>query len=49
MGYNTRDNNTIVDNKYSLTQKQLDFCINYVELGNGTQAAIKAIRENLIV
>ena len=42
MAYNTNENNTIVDHKYNLTQKQLDFCIAYVELGNGAQAAVRA-------
>lgn len=32
----------IVDDKYGLTQKQLDFCINYVECGVLRTAAIKA-------
>lgn len=42
MGYNTRPDNTITDEHYGLTKKQSDFCIYYVELGNATQAAIKA-------
>ena len=41
MPRNTKDS-IIVDNKYNLTQKQLDFCIAYVELGTIRQAAIKA-------
>ena len=34
--------NTIVDHEFKLNKKQLDFCINYVESGNGRDAAIKA-------
>lgn len=37
-----RKDQEIVDEKYHLTKKQLDFCIYYVELGNIKQAAIKA-------
>lgn len=37
-----REDQTIVDTKYGLTQRQLDFCIYYVESGNGNQSAIKA-------
>ena len=37
-----RDDQRIVDTKYGLTQRQLDFCIAYVETGNGKQSAIKA-------
>ena len=37
-----RQDQTIVDTKYGLTQRQLDFCIAFVELGNAKQAAIKA-------
>ena len=37
-----REDQTIVDTKYGLTQRQLDFCIYYVESGNGSQSAIKA-------
>lgn len=32
----------IIDTKYKLNKKQLDFCVYYVETGNGTQSAIKA-------
>lgn len=42
MARNTNPNNTITDEKYQLTKKQSDFAIYYVELGNQTQAAIKA-------
>ena len=34
--------NTIVDKEFGLNKKQLDFCINYVELGDGAKAAVKA-------
>lgn len=37
-----REDQTIVDTKYGLTQRQLDFCIYYVETGNARQSAIKA-------
>lgn len=37
-----RPDQRIIDEKYGLTQKQLDFCIAYVETGNGRQSAIKA-------
>lgn len=37
-----RPDQEIVDEKYHLTKKQLDFCIAYVELGNLRQAAKKA-------
>lgn len=37
-----REDQAIVDTKYGLTQRQLDFCIAYVECGVGRQAAIKA-------
>lgn len=39
---NTNDKNTVVDTKYNLTKRQLDFALNYVETGNATQSAIKA-------
>lgn len=42
MPYNTNKDNTIVDDNYKLTKKQLDFCIYYTETGNGTQSAIRA-------
>jgi phage terminase small subunit len=31
-----------ISSRTTLTQKQEDFCLNYIELGNATQAAIKA-------
>ena len=34
--------NIIVDEEYKLNKRQLDFCINYVESGNGQEAAVKA-------
>ena len=37
-----RQDQTIVDTKYGLTQRQLDFCIAFVECGVARQAAIKA-------
>lgn len=37
-----REDQTIVDTKYGLTQRQLDFCIAFVECGVARQAAIKA-------
>ena len=37
-----REDQTIVDTKYGLTQRQLDFCIYFVECGVARQAAIKA-------
>lgn len=37
-----RADQAIVDTKYGLTQKQLDFCIAYVETGNGTESARRA-------
>jgi len=37
-----RPDQEIVDEKYHLTKKQLDFCIAYVECGNLRQAAKKA-------
>lgn len=37
-----RDDQAIVDTKYGLTQKQLDFCIAYVETGNGSESARRA-------
>lgn len=37
-----REDQAIVDTKYGLTQRQLDFCIAFVECGVARQAAIKA-------
>lgn len=37
-----RDDQAIVDTKYGLTQRQLDFCIAYVETGNGSESARRA-------
>lgn len=37
-----REDQTIVDTKYGLTQRQLDFCIAYVETGNAADACRKA-------
>jgi len=37
-----RQDQTIVDTKYGLTQRQLDFCVAFVECGVARQAAIKA-------
>ena len=42
MPRNTNKNNTVVDEEYKLTRKQLDFALAYVETGNGYQSAIKA-------
>lgn len=40
--YSKDTDKTVVDKKYGLTQRQLDFCIYYVETGNIRQSAIKA-------
>ena len=37
-----RPDQAIVDTKYGLTQKQLDFCIAYVETGNASESARRA-------
>lgn len=37
-----REDQAIVDTKYGLTQRQLDFCIHFVETGNASDAARKA-------
>ena len=37
-----REDQAIVDTKYGLTQRQLDFCIAYVESGNAADACRKA-------
>lgn len=42
MGRINPEDKIVIDSKYGLTRKQSDFCIYYVELGNATQAAIKA-------
>ena len=37
-----REDQAIVDTKYGLTQKQLDFCIKYTETANAKQSALFA-------
>ena len=37
-----REDQAIVDTKYGLTQKQLDFCIAYVETGNASESCRRA-------
>ena len=37
-----RQDQAIVDTKYGLTQRQLDFCIAYVETGNASESARRA-------
>ena len=37
-----REDQTIIDTKYGLTQRQLDFCTYYVECGNAAEACRKA-------
>lgn len=37
-----REDQAIVDTKYGLTQRQLDFCIYFVECGNSAEACRKA-------
>ena len=42
MPYNTSSKNQIIDTKYNLTKKQLEFCLSYVECGIIKEAAIRA-------
>lgn len=37
-----RDDQAIIDTKYGLTQRQLDFCIAFVETGNASESARRA-------
>lgn len=42
MAKNTNPDNTIVDEEYQLTKKQLDFALYYVETGNAVDSARRA-------